>query len=247
MKRMIYLCAVMATYFSMAQQPPPMKVAKRDPAAVSNNMARTGGLIQRPVEGREVIILDSQEKVTVANQSARGIKDFFRIPVMVRKEKAGDPISMANTVLAEKKVGMVIVVCESSTLPSLLVAPEARWAVVNVRALFSDKPTDDVLVSRVDKEIVRAFGYVGGAANSMFDGCAMSPIYKPTDLDGLKAAAISPGPLPSIFKTLGVLGITPIKYATYKMACEEGWAPMPTNSFQKAIWEAAKEKKNAVR
>jgi hypothetical protein len=247
MKRMIYLCAVMATYFSIAQQLPPMKVAKRDPAAVSNNMVRTGGLIQRPVEGREVMILDLQEKVSVTDKVAKVIMDFFRIPVVVKKEKAGDPLSMANKALTEKKLGMVVVVCESSTLPSLLVAPEARWAVVNVSALINDKPADDVVVSRVEKEIVRAFGYVGGAANSQFEGCAMSPIYKPTDLDALKTAAISPGPLPGIFKTLNVLGITPIKYVTYKMACEEGWAPMPTNSFQKAIWEAAKEKKTAVK
>ncbi len=243
MRQIIYVCAVMVAYFTMAQQPPQVSPAKRDPVAVSNNLARTGGLIQRPLEGRDVLILDLQVTVAAADKAAKGIKDFFRIPVIVKKEKASDPISKANTALTEKNVGMVIVVCESDTLPSLLVAPETRWAIVNVTALFADKPEDSVRVSRVEKEIVRAFGYVGGAANSKFEGCAMSPIYKPQDLDALKTAAISPGPLPSIFKTLNVLGIAPIKFVTYKVACEEGWAPMPTNSFQKVIWEAAKEKK----
>jgi hypothetical protein len=224
-----------------------MKVAKSDPVAISNNMARTGGLIQRPVEGRQVLIIDLQKSVIVTDKAAKGIKDFFRIPVVVRKEKAADPLSMANMALEEKEIGMVIVVCESSTLPSLLVAPENRWATVNVTPLGADKPSEDVRVSRVEKEIFRAFGYVGGAANSQFEGCAMSPIYKPADLDALKTAAISPGPLPSIYKTINVLGIKPIKYVTYKIACEEGWAPMPTNSFQNAIWEAAKEKKSAVK
>jgi len=247
MKRMIYLCAVMAAYFSLAQQLPQVKVAKRDPATVSNSMARTGGVVQRPLEGRVVMILDLQEKVAVTDKAKKGIMDFFRVPVISRREKADDPVGKANSALADKKVGVVIVVCESSTLPSLLVAPEARWAIVNVSALISDKPADEVLASRAEKEILRAFGYVGGAANSKFEGCAMSPIYNPKDLDGLKTAAISPAPLPSIYKTLNVLGITPIKYVTYKVACEEGWAPMPTNSFQKAIWEEAKEKKNAVK
>ena len=29
--------------------------------------------------------------------------------------------------------------------------------------------------------------------------------------------------------------------STYKKACEEGWAPNPTNEFQKAIWDKVHE------
>ena len=32
-------------------------------------------------------------------------------------------------------------------------------------------------------------------------------------------------------------GLVPWRQATYKKACEEGWAPAPTNEYQKAIWE----------
>ena len=34
--------------------------------------------------------------------------------------------------------------------------------------------------------------------------------------------------------------IAPVRRTTYKTACEEGWAPPPTNDFQRAIWDAAK-------
>ena len=34
--------------------------------------------------------------------------------------------------------------------------------------------------------------------------------------------------------------------ASYKVACEEGWAPAPTNDFQKAIWEKVKAEKEAA-
>ena len=34
--------------------------------------------------------------------------------------------------------------------------------------------------------------------------------------------------------------IAPVRRTTYKTACEEGWAPPPTNDYQRAIWEAAK-------
>ena len=33
------------------------------------------------------------------------------------------------------------------------------------------------------------------------------------------------------------LGVLPAQRATYLKACEEGWAPAPTNDVQKAIWE----------
>ena len=32
-------------------------------------------------------------------------------------------------------------------------------------------------------------------------------------------------------------GMTPTRIASYKKACQEGWAPAPTNDVQKAIWE----------
>ena len=32
-------------------------------------------------------------------------------------------------------------------------------------------------------------------------------------------------------------GVTPLRIATYRQACREGWAPAPTNDVQKAIWD----------
>lgn len=36
-------------------------------------------------------------------------------------------------------------------------------------------------------------------------------------------------------------GVEPYVETTYRHACQEGWAPTPTNDYQKAIWE--KERK----
>lgn len=44
-------------------------------------------------------------------------------------------------------------------------------------------------------------------------------------------------------KHLSDFGVKPRKMATYKRACQEGWAPAPTNDIQKAIWEKAKADK----
>ena len=38
-------------------------------------------------------------------------------------------------------------------------------------------------------------------------------------------------------RRLKALGITKKISATYLDACEQGWAPAPTNEYQKAIWD----------
>ena len=39
------------------------------------------------------------------------------------------------------------------------------------------------------------------------------------------------------------LGIIKIRRGSYKRACEQGWAPPPTNDYQRAIWYAGKTTK----
>ena len=49
-----------------------------------------------------------------------------------------------------------------------------------------------------------------------------------------------------ISHALPQMGIPQIRRVSYKNACEEGWAPAPTNEFQKAIWEKVKAEKEAA-
>ena len=32
-------------------------------------------------------------------------------------------------------------------------------------------------------------------------------------------------------------GVTPARKGIYEAACQQGWAPAPTNDIQKAIWD----------
>ncbi|MCL2104224.1 MAG: hypothetical protein FWH21_04115, partial [Kiritimatiellaeota bacterium] len=59
----------------------------------------------------------------------------------------------------------------------------------------------------------------------------------PEDLDALKPQTISPEPMNKIMAQAAKLGISPGRMTSYRRAVEEGWAPAPTNDFQKAIWE----------
>lgn len=44
-------------------------------------------------------------------------------------------------------------------------------------------------------------------------------------------------------RLLPAVGFEPAVVATYLTACREGWAPAPTNDFQRAIWERALSEK----
>ena len=40
-------------------------------------------------------------------------------------------------------------------------------------------------------------------------------------------------------KAIAAQKLGSVRRATYKQACREGWAPAPTNDYQRAIWETA--------
>lgn len=68
----------------------------------------------------------------------------------------------------------------------------------------------------------------------------MNPLYSLDDLDALKNDMISPEGLSGMNLCFKKLGITPYRRVSYRDACREGWAPAPTNEFEKVIWEKVK-------
>ncbi len=56
------------------------------------------------------------------------------------------------------------------------------------------------------------------------------------DLDKCKVDRPGPSTLNSSHESAIFFGIEPLKVASYMRACQEGWAPAPTNDIQKAIW-----------
>jgi hypothetical protein len=90
--------------------------------------------------------------------------------------------------------------------------------------------------ARIRKELMCGFLCAAGAMNSQYQGSMMSAIKEPKDLDKM----LEDPPIDAIVRaieSLKVHGVTPQEVATYKKACEEGWAPAPTNEYQKAVWD----------
>ena len=211
-------------------------------------LAYTGGLIKEPQkEGPVISFINAQETVPGATlqTTVDAIHAMLRFPVALRSEPAGkNPLSMAASLATEKNVAALILITEAENFPSLLVAPESKWVIINVNAL--KEPTGDtaLLAERMHKEMWRAFAYVMGAANSNYETCLMKPVFSVQDLDALKVASVCPEPLNKILAQSRKLGLAPIRTVTYRKAVEEGWAPAPTNDAQKAICEEVKAKKD---
>ena len=202
-------------------------------------MRKNGGIVIKPGSQQGcVLIANAQKRVPgdVFERVAKLISKELRMGV--KAEAVGADVTAqtaANAATALNAQLTLFIVDHAEDATTLLVAPEGRWGIVNVAPLAAGT-TGDVLAGRVHKEVSRAFAMLAGAATSQYQGSIMSPIVRPSDLDG-KAELRLPYDVQSrLWAALPSFGISPYVQANYRKACQEGWAPAPTNDFQKAIW-----------
>lgn len=214
-----------------------------DPATASNMLTKTGGTLHKESSGPAILIMNTQTRVpTAALQSVPNyIQRILRLPCRIGDSPTKEPIAEALKSLASPQVAAVVVIGDAPGYPTLLMAPESRWALVNVAALTSPGVSAEALNERVLKETWRAFGYLMGAGHSTGPGCLLKPVFSLSDLDQIKAKGISPEPFGKISAHAQKLGIQTSRITSYRKAVEEGWAPAPTNDIQRAIWSELKK------
>jgi len=130
---------------------------------------------------------------------------------------------------------MTIYVVDDPALPVSLIAPENRWAMMNIATLKSDKPA--FYEARVKKALSRTFGQLCGGMASNFQLSLVGPVTKTEDLDQFPSAQLPFDILERMRFYMSKFGVEPAKIATYRKACAEGWAPQPSNDVQRIIWE----------
>ena len=129
-------------------------------------------------------------------------------------------------------------IVDDPALPSLLAAPENRWVAVNVAGLASgegEKP--QFFEARVKKSLTRGFCLLAGAQDSGFKMSLMGCMTKPEELDAHVDSRLPVDVIKRFGPYLEGYGVKPEKIVSYRKACEEGWAPQPTNDIQKAVWD----------
>lgn len=191
----------------------------------------TGGNIIKPgsQKGR-VVYINAQSRAAEVwlQESADFFKEKTRLAVAIEKGEFSFP-------KPELKGELNIFIVDDPSLPSLLGAPENRWAMVNVAPLFTDKKK--FFEARVKKELTRAFVLVAGGIDSSYPGNCTGPVMDAKDLDKFMDYFLPVDVLARFEKTVTKAGMKPSYQATYRKACTDGWAPPPTNDVQKAIWK----------
>ncbi len=203
------------------------KLSKRD----FLRLRAGGGKIERPgTKKGEIVIVNAQktaDKALIDGQVAYLTKEtHYNI---TRKDGS---FNMANPKVDGQ---MTIYIIEDAALPVILLAPENRWAMMNIATLKDDRKA--FFEARVKKELSRTFAMLCGGMASNFQLSLMGPVTKTEDLDAFADAQIPFDIFNRMEHHLKKFGVEPARTATYRKACSEGWAPQPTNDVQRIIWE----------
>ena len=235
MKKSIFVIAAAAFAFVVcaADADTPRRVRPRGVAKQS------GGIVERAYAGKVVRVFNAQSAVP-SDIVAKAVLDTrlsAQLPVeVVAAEASGEAAAMANaSKLANgANVGAAVVMVEKPGQPIIIASPDGRWAILNVAEIGRDSGKVEV---RFRKLLWNAVAHALGAGSTGDRGCVLRGFGSMQELDGI--AATTPGPMAhnAMIEVAAARGIGMISFASYRTACQQGWAPQPTNDVQKAIWD----------
>ena len=240
------ICVILATtvFAVIADEPPPFDLKKK-PQTEEEKAARKAYIEDRfnkHTGGRLIVPGSLKGKFVYVNAQKRApVKwlqdnaDVFHKSSKFAIEVADGEFSFPNPKIQGEASLFVV---DDENLPPLLSAPESRWVVVNVAPLAKgagEKP--QFFAARVQKELTRGFCLLAGAQNSNYPDALVGCITKAEQLDKFADCRLPVDVLARFAPYSQGYGISPAIESTYRKACKEGWAPQPTNDYQKAIWD----------
>ena len=201
----------------------------------------TGGNILRPgLKQGEIAFFNAQK--SIPSESFKGfakrVEKMLQIKSEIREIKLNGKPGEYVKFFKESGVQFAVFIIDNpSSDDSLIVFPEKRYSVVNIAPLRANGGDGAFLVERARKQVARGFFYAAGAASSNLDGNLMSAFPTIQDLDKVHSDAIPVEIMGRVGEYLQRMGCETKAFTTYRKACQEGWAPAPTNEYQKAIWD----------
>lgn len=221
MKKLICLIAVASALSGMTDNTLP----------ADEGLRRTGGSIEKPGSQKGEIVYVNCQSAAKSEWLSSSI-DYFTKQTKFKITLRDGEFSWPNPKI-QGSLSLYIVDVEG--LPAILCAPEDRWAMVNVASLKSEKTA--FFEARVKKELTRGFAYLCGAANSRYPNALTGGITGVDVLDKAADARLPVDVIERFRKYVEAFGVTPLRHTAYINACRQGWAPAPTNDYQKTIWE----------
>ena len=195
-------------------------------------MQATGGILTVAAKGK-VVVVNAQERIP--RDVVAEVVERLATELKMNVEMAESP--QYEMYVRPKGATGAIVVADRDDLPMSVVAAERTWGLVNV-----DKFGDgDRAARRFRREFSRVACFALGQSHSQFMGSPLATVKSVEDLDGIVTESMTFDAQMMVLKTRANLGMTQSRKTSYKKACQEGWAPAPTNEYQKAIWDKVHE------
>lgn len=184
------------------------------------------------------VVVNAQERIpsSVVEKSVERLASAFNIDVRCQKGAAPEIKEIPALISTLEAKGAIWVV-DDSAYPISIAATENNWGILNV-AQFSVDADDSVRDDRFAKYAMRLFANINGASDSpMMPACVMKQAVGLRGVDALQCSDYSPEAFGKVSSFLELAGYKQCLTGTYYDACEEGWAPAPTNDVQKSIWD----------
>lgn len=192
------------------------------------------GMMLKPYVGKIIALRNRQTKFSAAELEEQAL--YFRWTY-------GYPMFVIGGTEVRKDTGIEITLVDSAFDPSLslIAAPEQFKAYFATGMITADAPDHKRRELRMRLELHRAIALACGAGIANYQPCIMAPIHSTADID--RMASREPGPecINNLEAGFRKAGIGKALYQDYQQACQEGWAPAPTNDVQKAIWDKVHE------
>lgn len=194
---------------------------------------RLGGYVSKPnkAQGR-IVIVNTQAKVSddAIMKAIADVNDKLHYKIA----RAEGSFSLPDPKIHGEATLFIV---NDEKMPTILSAPEDRWAMVNIAKLSRGIGVKEKFFeARVRKEITRGFCILCRAQDSNYKDSILGCKTKPEDLDKHLDCRL-PIDIPKRFGPyLAGYGIKPEIVVPYRQACLEGWAPAPTNKLQQTVW-----------
>lgn len=194
----------------------------------------TGGMLAKKVTGKVIAVRNAQK--TIPADALAAAAEYARqhtyLPVFIvgADEKRDDIAAEIVLVDAPARAGQTVIL-----------APEQHFAELATGWLVADSPTAEKRAIRINAELTRVVLMTLGCGISPFQPDLMCYVSDTKMLDRLGKATVGPAVRSVYEETRQRIGIEKFVYSSYRKACQEGWAPAPTNDVQRAIWDEVHE------
>lgn len=209
----------------------PVERAAKRARIAKMQMEECGGTLIRPYTQTGVVFcVDAQKKIP-----KEWIDEVLQYFIDETRFKFAYKVGTFDFAAPKIEGNATLFIIDDEKLPVILHAPENRWVALNAAVIAKEK-RPAFYQARSKKQLSRSLALLCGASNSQFPGALTRGIAKEEDLDK-NIDYVLPVDVFNRFRTyMEPLGVKPAIYDTYDTACQQGWAPAPTNDVQKKIW-----------